>query len=601
MFGNKTFTNHYFKFFLSFYLVLICFSANAHAADMRAGTIDIFVDSKPLRTECLITDKNDIYIPAQSSVIEKIGLWTNTSFSLSDRKDSLTATLKDGSSKTFANERKSKNTFMRNYKGERRFYVKLAEVADFSGCDSQQDLKAGLCRIIPCIDSVTANNNIISFNAPASLKNSQVTVEKSGKNHIIKLKNIRLKQSVTLPDSQFLKGANLQEFCGDTALLINNESVVSAEKIASNSPNALSFRLGLFDPIKTDIKTQVIRIAPCDIVKKSALNEVSVNSQSETLTITLKGSGPFNCNWSRMSSPDNRFIIDLPDCEVAEELNNRITEINHTLAKNVVSAQVNNEGTPFGRVVISLTSPSSCDISSEDANSVTLTFGARFQSPYSMKMAGQYTNVKTTVFMGNGQIICIDPGHGGGDSGACNRNIGLAEKDVTLDISKKLEAILKNRGYQVIMTRRTDRDVTYAGSPDREELGARVEMGNRADLFVSVHINASTNTGVNGFSTYWYKSGDQYLASEIQRSMVNKTNRMNRGTVRDKFYVISRTNVPSVLVEAGFISNNDEAKMLTDDAFRQKIAEGIADGLGIYISKYGCGRLATSKRASSSK
>jgi len=139
-----------------------------------------------------------------------------------------------------------------------------------------------------------------------------------------------------------------------------------------------------------------------------------------------------------------------------------------------------------------------------------------------------------------------------------------------------------------VMTRDDDRDVSWAGSSAREELGARVQIANdlAADVFVSVHCNASVNSAVKGTSLHTFKGSDSLLAEELHPTLVAAAGRPDRGIQKDRFYVLAHSRMPAVLVETAFLSNSEEARLLGTPEYRQQLAEALADGLGRYASRY---------------
>jgi len=181
---------------------------------------------------------------------------------------------------------------------------------------------------------------------------------------------------------------------------------------------------------------------------------------------------------------------------------------------------------------------------------------------------------------GNGPTIVLDAGHGGSDPGAVNRRLGLRECDITLDIVLRLRDALQRRGWNVLLTRDSDRDVTYARSPDAMELGARADVANRngAHLFVSIHCNAAHSSVHNGSSFHWYKEGDYELARALNGSLVPH-GFANKGPIRNRFAVLRRTKVPALLVETAYISNTADALRLADPDTRERIAESLAEAL----------------------
>ncbi|MHB2015859.1 MAG: N-acetylmuramoyl-L-alanine amidase family protein [Candidatus Xenobia bacterium] len=180
-------------------------------------------------------------------------------------------------------------------------------------------------------------------------------------------------------------------------------------------------------------------------------------------------------------------------------------------------------------------------------------------------------------------VVVLDPGHGGSDPGAISPFSGLREKDVTLAICLKLRQELESRGVKVIMTRDDDRDLTYAGSPDAQELQARADVANsnQADLFISVHCNANTSSEMRGTSLHWYKDIDQPLATALEDAL-SLGIPMN-GLVHSSFHVLRNTTAPSVLVETAFITNEEEGGLLGTEAFRDRIATELATGIASYL------------------
>ncbi len=181
--------------------------------------------------------------------------------------------------------------------------------------------------------------------------------------------------------------------------------------------------------------------------------------------------------------------------------------------------------------------------------------------------------------------ITLDPGHGGGDPGCCNRGLGVWEKDVTLDICLRLRDVLQKQGWEVDMTRTTDRDVTYAGSPDLMELQSRADVANNknSDLFVSVHCNASVSSASRGSAIYWYKPEDQALAQYLD-VLDDRLGFEQDGTIQNSFAVLRLTNMPAVLVETAFLTNATEGRLLATPEIRQKVAELLAEALGKYMA-----------------
>lgn len=172
------------------------------------------------------------------------------------------------------------------------------------------------------------------------------------------------------------------------------------------------------------------------------------------------------------------------------------------------------------------------------------------------------------------RYVVIDPGHGGSDCGAI-RN-GINEKDITLDISKRVVSLLEKKGYVVKMTRTND---TYVSLQDRVTISENF----KPDIFVSIHVNSSNSESPTGLETHYYKDNSLKLAKNIHASMLNNINSKDRGLFKSRFYVINHTTAPAVLVEIGFISSPVERAQLVSASRKQATAKAIAEGIYEYF------------------
>ena len=175
-----------------------------------------------------------------------------------------------------------------------------------------------------------------------------------------------------------------------------------------------------------------------------------------------------------------------------------------------------------------------------------------------------------------GKFIILDPGHGGSDPGAMRNSV--QEKQMTIDIAKRIERKLKEQGATVFMTRYDD---TFVSLNDR----VVVTNEKKPDLFVSVHINASEKDEINGIETHYWKDDSLDFAKAVHKSIISKIDANNRGVIKSKFYVIRHTNVPAILLELGFISNTKEREEMLSDERQEKSAEAVCEGIINYFGK----------------
>lgn len=167
--------------------------------------------------------------------------------------------------------------------------------------------------------------------------------------------------------------------------------------------------------------------------------------------------------------------------------------------------------------------------------------------------------------------VVIDAGHGGHDAGGIPGQ-RVPEKTMALDVAKRVQILLKQRGLRTVMTRSGDYFVP---------LGTRCAIANNQSraIFVSVHFNSAQREGACGFETYYYGAAAAPMAARIQRNLLTTCSTENRGVKQRGFYVLRNTRIPAVLVECGFLTNGTEARRSLSAAHRQRLAEAIAEGV----------------------
>ena len=184
----------------------------------------------------------------------------------------------------------------------------------------------------------------------------------------------------------------------------------------------------------------------------------------------------------------------------------------------------------------------------------------------------------------NVETIAIDPGHGGSDPGAISTNQKIKEKDLNLDLAMKLGQALQVRGFKVVYTR--DDDSTVALSSRGGKFAA--------DLFISIHHNASKNIAASGAETYCLLSDEAVdnagsipafqVACEIQKAQSHASGNYGRGVKFAKFRVLRDAKCPAILFETGFITHPDEEKRCASSEYRQIMAEALAQGIARGVS-----------------
>jgi|GEM_PF-851883 len=198
------------------------------------------------------------------------------------------------------------------------------------------------------------------------------------------------------------------------------------------------------------------------------------------------------------------------------------------------------------------------------------------------------------------QTVVIDPGHGGMDTGATDRH-GILEKEIVLDIARRVRSKLEACGIDVRLTRSKDQEL---------QLQERIDLARKftADILVSVHLNSASNGDARGVETYalpgegfpstsstrgaysrcvgnHHDAANTLLAYYVHRGVLFQTGAQDRGLKRARFELLRDAPCPAALIECGFVSNRTEAALLMDSAYRDAIAEGITRGILTFISK----------------
>lgn len=192
--------------------------------------------------------------------------------------------------------------------------------------------------------------------------------------------------------------------------------------------------------------------------------------------------------------------------------------------------------------------------------------------------------------LGN-RVVVIDAGHGGVDPGAVGKGKVL-EKDVTLAVSKRLQALVQQSGAKTIMVREDDSDLgTSQGllKRKREDLAQRIQlaMDSQAEVYISIHANSFPDAKLTGAQTFYHSDSQEgkLLAQSIQKELNSMTNGKRVVKGNQDIYVLKKAHQAAVTVELGFLSNLEEEQLLTTPEYQEKLAIAIYQGLSVYFSK----------------
>lgn len=181
--------------------------------------------------------------------------------------------------------------------------------------------------------------------------------------------------------------------------------------------------------------------------------------------------------------------------------------------------------------------------------------------------------------------VVLDAGHGSSDSGKVGIN-GVLEKDINLSISKKTKKYLEKKGIRVVMTRDKDESLAEGENGNRkvQDMKARVKRINdtKPDLAVSIHQNSYHEESIHGAQVFYYEHSEsgEKDARMLQEALLavdpDNTRQVKANTT---YYLLKRTEVPILIVECGFLSNQEEAEKLASEDYQKEIAKAIANGI----------------------
>jgi len=344
---------------------------------------------------------------------------------------------------------------------------------------------------------------------------------------------------------------------------------------------------------------------PLIVAGRSTVTGVSVDrAPNDALSVRVTLSGATTYEWHRLG--DDRWYVDLANTTLSGPGSDESPQFG-----SVQSVRIRQQGSsdaPVVRIAFTTTAQQRVDLAPSDGGLTITVFtdaavdvarsGAGRTGGAPVVASGATPEPSPSVapwkYGGGSNVIVLDPGHGGGDTGT--QHNGLTEKLITLDIAQRLRSLLAAQGWSVRMTRDTDVDPVSAdnlakmradGKPnadDRAYLQTRCDVANGANarLFISIHVNSAPVESAHGTTFYWYKPQDAPFAQALEKSVIPLAGSFDDGTRHENFYVVRHTTMPAVLIETAFVTNPGDVALLRSSSFLQNIAQGIANGVKAY-------------------
>ena len=183
------------------------------------------------------------------------------------------------------------------------------------------------------------------------------------------------------------------------------------------------------------------------------------------------------------------------------------------------------------------------------------------------------------------QVVILDPGHGGEDPGKVGVN-GALEKDINLQVARKVREKLEARGLEVVMTR--EEDVMQGGK--KEDLNKRIQLieKSKAELVVGIHQNSFTDPEVKGAQVFYYSESEEgKAAAQVMQESLKTVDPSNEREIKanSSFFMLKNTKRTTIIVECGFLSNPEEAGSLVNNEYQEQLAEAICSGIMKWLDK----------------
>ncbi|MBT6842894.1 MAG: AMIN domain-containing protein [Candidatus Melainabacteria bacterium] len=291
-------------------------------------------------------------------------------------------------------------------------------------------------------------------------------------------------------------------------------------------------------------------------------------NSKEEVVYAVESSKKLDYKFLKLHNPE-RLVVDLigldyDDALGAEQLPE--TEFVQDLRFGLATL-----GKPVTRIVFDMKTKNVIEEFKESNGSKTLLIRMIGVSPDKVKGGVEIEAAQKSA----GTVVVLDAGHGGYDSGAVYG--GYNEKDITLDITRKVQEYLAAAGINVYMVRSEDRFISLA---------ERVEVTNAVDpkIFVSIHVNALiTNPEMQGLQTYYYSSTGKQLGAVIHKQLLTDVLMPDQRIRHANFWVTKYTKAPSVLLELGFMTNVAERKKLVRESYQNDLAKSVARGIIKYL------------------
>lgn len=316
-------------------------------------------------------------------------------------------------------------------------------------------------------------------------------------------------------------------------------------------------------------------------MRRSELKEVRFERYPDQLRVIFDLNTPESYKIFRITGPD-RLVIDFPGTNYLERKST--TVVNHDLLR-LIRVSLFQESPLITRVVLDLEDPNVeykvHPLTAQGKLVIDITPRVETDPVSDSEFGRPWNGIPLPLNQPlQNKIIIVDPGHGGRNPGAIGIT-GLYESEVNYDVAVRVNEMLRGAGAYTIMTRESNED---PGLYERAELS----NDNRADLFVSIHADAHPKESTRGSTVYGHYNATEEnwaLAWYVHDEIIKLTGLESKGLRAADFVVLRETEASAILVEMAYLTNHEDESLLKDGEFRQKMAQGIFNGILRYFEQ----------------
>lgn len=428
----------------------------------------------------------------------------------------------------------------------------------------------------------------IGYNISTSMEDKLTTISFLNNVQDISLESINGKEAIVINNSEEFKYSMFTLTNPNRVVIdiLDSKLWTDSLQFDVDAEYVKSVRSSQYTPDSSvEGQDNIVRVV-LDIKENRAIPNIKVDMKKNSLIIFVDDEGFENISYSNKNEDGGLITVH------AEKRTDYSIEYNEKSRQ--MQIRVDKDDIDLAKGIVAINDDYISNITvDEDDEYKKITFSFKQKIAYEVLSSSTDDLIEVAfekIEENNGaRLIVIDAGHGGKDPGAVSPYSKTKEKDLNLSVALKLDKKLRELGFRTILTRSTDEFIVLQ---ERADIANR----NRADAFISIHFNANDKSSIAGVQTLYcpafnseVKEEDQYpFAKAIQDALLSGLNREDRKIVkRPDLVVVRETKMVAALAELGFLTNPEEEKLIITEAYHEKAAQALANGIVNYFNSLG--------------